>query len=57
MNTGALPIIDLSGCLSGSAADRKKAADAIRRACEEIGFFLVRGHGVEDTLKISRCSG
>jgi len=50
MNTGTLPIIDLSACLSGSAADGKMAADAIRRACEEIGFFLVSGHGVEETL-------
>lgn len=50
MKTNPLPIIDLSADLGGSTADGKVAADAIRRACEEIGFFLISGHGVEETL-------
>jgi isopenicillin N synthase-like dioxygenase len=50
MSTNALPIIDLSAYLSGTAAGGTLAADAIRRACEEIGFFLIAGHGVEDAL-------
>jgi isopenicillin N synthase-like dioxygenase len=39
-----IPTIDLSGGASG-------AADAIRRACEEVGFFTVVGHDVpEDAI-------
>ena len=41
MPDAAIPTIDLAG---GPAA----AADAIRRACEEVGFFTVVGHGVPE---------
>jgi len=44
MDSYPLPIIDLSPSASGTAVE------AIRRACEEIGFFLIKGHGVPDAL-------
>lgn len=54
MNTGqpqvSVPLIDISGLRSISAADRKSVADAIDRACREIGFFYITGHGVPDSL-------
>ena len=53
MNAPELPIIELA-----HGSDRSTAAE-IRRACETIGFFYVRGHGVpaqaiEDTLTASQ---
>ena len=39
---GQLPVVDLT------ASD---AADAIDRACREVGFFYVVGHGVDDALQ------
>jgi isopenicillin N synthase-like dioxygenase len=50
MDAYPLPIIDLSASAHGIAADDGAAAEAIRRACEEIGFFLIKGHGVPDLL-------
>lgn len=42
MDAYPLPIVDLN---AGAAA-----AEAIGRACEDIGFFLVKNHGVPDRL-------
>ncbi|KAI4311639.1 hypothetical protein MLD38_036519 [Melastoma candidum] len=39
-----LPVIDLS------SPDRLATARAIRQACEEVGFFYVVNHGVEEEL-------
>src|SRR3954469_6678694 len=38
-----IPVVDIS-------ADRQGVVDAIRKACEEIGFLTVVGHGVPDEL-------
>lgn len=43
-----LPIIDLSGLRSESAAARRAVAAEIGRACRDIGFFYVTNHGVPD---------
>ena len=43
-----VPIIDLSG--RHTAAGRAAIADAIGRACETSGFFIIVGHGVPDDL-------
>src|ERR1700722_8578045 len=41
-----LPIIDISPFLAGgSSSERGRAAQAIRRACIDIGFFYITGHG------------
>ncbi|OEJ24397.1 isopenicillin synthase [Streptomyces agglomeratus] len=40
----ALPVIDLEHARDG---DEVKVADEISRACTEVGFFVVRGHGID----------
>ncbi|MFT5193674.1 MAG: isopenicillin N synthase-like dioxygenase, partial [Candidatus Promineifilaceae bacterium] len=39
-----IPIIDLGPYLDGT--DKMGVAQQIGRACEEIGFFTVSGHGI-----------
>jgi isopenicillin N synthase-like dioxygenase len=45
----AIPVIDLGPFLSGSP-EGGDVVSAIRRACEEIGFFCVVGHGVPEAI-------
>jgi isopenicillin N synthase-like dioxygenase len=45
----AIPVIDLAPFLAGSP-DGSDVVSAIRRACEEIGFFCVVGHGVPEAI-------
>ncbi|SDT23537.1 isopenicillin N synthase family dioxygenase [Bradyrhizobium canariense] len=44
-----VPVIDIASSLTGDAQAKKRAAEEIRRACEEIGFFAITGHGVQDS--------
>lgn len=47
-----LPIIDLSGYLAPNSPDDKlKVIAQIRDACQEFGFFQVKGHGIPLTLQ------
>lgn len=41
-----LPIIDISGLRDGDPAGARTAAAQMDRACCEVGFFYVSGHGV-----------
>ncbi|KAM0815672.1 putative Iron/ascorbate oxidoreductase [Seiridium cardinale] len=42
-----LPLIDLSGFISPeSPEDKARVVAEVRNACEEFGFFQVKGHGV-----------
>jgi isopenicillin N synthase-like dioxygenase len=55
----AVPIIDLSPYFGGTATDRKNVARRIDEACRSIGFLVISGHGVpesliEDAQKVSR---
>jgi isopenicillin N synthase-like dioxygenase len=43
---GEVPVIDFGPFLAGSAAERKRVALEIGRACRDIGFFYVVDHGV-----------
>jgi len=44
---GDIPIIDLSEYIAmGSEASLKTAAEALKTACEEVGFFSIIGHGI-----------
>jgi isopenicillin N synthase-like dioxygenase len=45
-----IPSIDLGPARSGREADRKAVAQQIDRACREVGFFVVHGHGIERSL-------
>ncbi|SME90057.1 Isopenicillin N synthase [Tistlia consotensis] len=53
MSEAAVPLVDLSESREGPG--RAVAAEAIRRACETIGFFAVTGHGVpQDVIAAAR---
>jgi isopenicillin N synthase-like dioxygenase len=50
-----LPIIDIGPLIAGqgspdATADEQTTADAIDRACRDLGFFLIRGHGTDPAL-------
>ncbi|MET0908594.1 MAG: 2-oxoglutarate and iron-dependent oxygenase domain-containing protein [Ilumatobacteraceae bacterium] len=45
-----VPIVDMSGYLDGSDDDRRRIAADLTKACEEIGFVLLSGHGVPDRI-------
>lgn len=45
-----LPLIDMSGVREGDPASIRRAGDAIRLACEDIGFFYIINHGVPQTV-------
>ena len=46
----AIPIIDIEDLSSPDAAARRRVASEVGRACRDIGFFVIRGHGVPDGL-------
>jgi isopenicillin N synthase-like dioxygenase len=46
-----IPSIDVSS-LNGSQAERMRCAKAIGRACEEVGFFHIVGHGVDSGQRV-----
>lgn len=48
MTIDSVPVIDLEPSFSGGGAGRQRVAEAIRAACEEIGFFTIVGHRVPD---------
>jgi isopenicillin N synthase-like dioxygenase len=41
-----VPLIDFAPFQSGSGAGKRRVADAIRTACEEVGFLYLANHGV-----------
>jgi isopenicillin N synthase-like dioxygenase len=47
---GDVPIIDLAPFLAGSPGGRAQVVAEVRRACEEVGFFMIAGHGIPDAL-------
>jgi isopenicillin N synthase-like dioxygenase len=48
--TNVVPSIDLDLFIAGGGDGKRAVAREIGRACEEIGFFKVRGHGVPQAL-------
>ncbi len=48
MDDFEIPIIDLTSFLDGS--DRTTVVRSVRAACEDIGFFVIVGHGFSDAL-------
>jgi len=50
MRDNGIPLIDIGPFLEGSAAGKRKGAEEVARACEEIGFFTIVGHGVPKDL-------
>ena len=50
-----IPVIDLEQVTEGSADDRRTVAEEIDRACRDVGFFTVVGHGVgHETIEALR---
>jgi isopenicillin N synthase-like dioxygenase len=45
-----VPVIDISSFLAGDPAARASVPRAVARACEEIGFFTIVGHGIDREL-------
>lgn len=50
MAAPTIPVIDLAPFIDGDPAARAEIAGEIDRACREIGFFTVVGHGVDPAL-------
>ena len=44
-----VPLVDLSGAFEPGPR-RAEAVDAVRRACEDVGFLVITGHGVADEV-------
>jgi isopenicillin N synthase-like dioxygenase len=47
----AIPVIDVAPLLHGTPDEARRVADALGRACREVGFFYIRGHGVPAELR------
>jgi len=46
----AIPVIDIAPALNGSSEERRAVALEIDRTCRQVGFFTIRGHGVDPAL-------
>jgi isopenicillin N synthase-like dioxygenase len=46
----AIPVIDVAPLLNGSAGGAQAVAKALGRACRDVGFFYISGHGVPAEL-------
>ena len=46
---GRVPLVDLSGAFE-AGQQRDEAVEGIRRACEEVGFLVITGHGVSSEV-------
>lgn len=46
-----IPVIDVAPLLGGTPDGARDVADALGRACREVGFFYIRGHGVPPDLR------
>ncbi|GAA5233944.1 isopenicillin N synthase family oxygenase [Verticiella sediminum] len=46
----SIPVIDLEPALRGSAAERLRTGRLIDQTCRHIGFFTIKGHGVDPVL-------
>ena len=42
----ALPVTDLAPFFHGSSDDKREVACNVARSCEEIGFLVIKGHGL-----------
>jgi len=45
-----VPVIDIAPFLGGAPADKARVADQVGRACRDIGFLVIQGHGVDPVL-------
>jgi len=45
-----VPVIDIAPFLRGAPADKTRVAEQVGRACRDIGFLVIQGHGVDPVL-------
>ena len=45
-----VPVIDIAPFLRGAPADKAKVAEQVGRACRDIGFLVIQGHGIDPVL-------
>jgi len=45
-----VPVIDISSLLNGDKENRINVAKQIGKACIDVGFFVIIGHGIDDTI-------
>ena len=48
--TSEIPVIDLGDFLKAKPGARERTAGELQRACEQVGFFFISGHGVAQDL-------
>ena len=48
---GTIPVIEIAPLVTGSLAQAQTVATALGRACRDVGFFYVIGHGIPPTLR------
>ena len=53
-----IPTLDISRFTSGADADSLAISREVNKACEEIGFLVIEGHGVPGQIieKLGECS-
>jgi isopenicillin N synthase-like dioxygenase len=45
-----VPVIDIAPFLRGAPADKARVAEQVGRACRDIGFLVIQGHGIDPVL-------
>jgi isopenicillin N synthase-like dioxygenase len=45
-----VPVIDIAPYFSGAPDGKRRVADQLGRACREVGFYVIVGHGVDSGL-------
>ena len=45
-----VPVIDIAPYLAGTPEGKRRVAAQLGRACREIGFYVITGHGVDPAL-------
>lgn len=49
-DAASIPVIDIAPFLAGTEEGKRAVARDVASACEEIGFFMIAGHGVPEEL-------
>ena len=49
--SGPVPLVDIAPFTAGQTPGRARVAGAVRAACEDIGFFVITGHGIPEELE------
>ncbi len=45
-----VPVIDISGFRHGDEEGKRRVAQQVGAACEQIGFLTITGHGISEAL-------